>query len=101
LGAGQAAVAISVLGWYTPYVGDGAAGTSLTVMGDSITALSTPMIYNTFSPTMNVSSLGLTGFQAREVEWWADIRASSTPDRAIINLGTNDAWIGAPYPAAS
>jgi hypothetical protein len=100
---GSAAVTISVLGWYTPFFGTASMGanTNIAIIGDSITALSMTTVAAENNDTHKLNILGQSGFQAREMKWWADVMGNARPDGAIVNLGTNDAWLGADYPASS
>lgn len=93
VGAARATVDVSVVGWFTPFSGNGPQAASVAIWGDSITTQSTQTMA-ALEATREVTAFGLAGFQADAVAWWAPTIADARPDQVIVNLGTNDAWIG-------
>ncbi len=94
VGTNQVTVEIRVVGWFTPYVGNGPQANSVSVVGDSITYMSAPSVFDQNVDTNQLNELGIPGYQSHEMRFWADHMGSSHPDTAITNLGTNDAWVG-------
>jgi lysophospholipase L1-like esterase len=101
VGAGGASVRAVVVGWHTPYVGDGPDNKNVAVFGDSITNLSSGYVQMQNEDTHRLAIQGLSGHQAREVRYWAEGLSRSRADNVIVNLGTNDAYIGGGHTAAS
>jgi lysophospholipase L1-like esterase len=90
---------VTVVGWFTPYAGNGAQADSLAFYGDSITVLASDDVMTALDDTHRLGALGASGFKAEGLGWWADSIGASRPDQVVVNLGTNDAWLGGPTAA--
>jgi lysophospholipase L1-like esterase/plastocyanin len=95
VGAANAYFSVSIEGYYTPYQGDDAdpAARSVALIGDSITEGGTSVYQAGLEPTERLNLLGRSGYTSHQMRWWVDQIGMSAPDVAIVNLGTNDAWL--------
>jgi hypothetical protein len=95
----KSTVDVSVVGWDSPYAGNGPQADSVAIHGDSITVLVGSDVMTAIEDTHRLGALGQSGFKAEGLGWWADSSAASRPDQVVVNLGTNDAWLGGVAPA--
>ena len=62
----------------------------VSLIGDSITEQSEPVLHQVLDPTFKVRVRGRGGYRIEELEPYAIELATTKPEQVVINLGTND-----------
>jgi len=95
VGADNVVLRASVVGWVSPYNGDGtlAPNTTTAVIGDSVTHQTRGTTYDKLHDELLLNQRGMPGGAANQLRWRAHELSQSDPANVIVELGGNDTYL--------